>query len=157
MGTRSLTHIMSEEGKMLSTLYAQWDGYPSGMGAILGRLCTRLCLCNGIVPQDRKGHSNGMENLVPLLYHGLVEHHRRESERMAKRLSDPTYRSKVGSYYAQVPGTRDVGEEYVYRISGRVGELPKLECRDSSGNVVIPYQHADTFLKACKAWKFPQE
>lgn len=96
MGTRSLTHVKDESGATLVTIYRQYDGYPTGMGADLLAILRGRTVVNGYgVESDSV--SNGMGCLAATI---------------VKRLKDST-----GNVYIYPPDSIDCGEEYVYTIT----------------------------------------
>lgn len=61
MGTRSLTKIKGDDGKVLLTIYRQMDGYFSGMGRDLANFVASGTLVNGIsMGKDKVKQFNGM-------------------------------------------------------------------------------------------------
>ena len=58
MGTRSLIHVKDEDGKTLVTIYRQFDGYPTGMGADIKAVFDGKTLVNGY--SDPETQVNGM-------------------------------------------------------------------------------------------------
>jgi len=98
MGTRCLTRILDEEDREIVTIYRQFDGYPSGHGAELKRFCKRMRIVCGIRDREAKNQANGPGCFAAQLVTSL------------KR------RNRVGNIYLYRPGTKDVGEEYIYTI-----------------------------------------
>lgn len=109
MGTRSLTHIYHVDGTtpMLS-LYRQFDGYPSGHGALISKTFKGRKLVDGYSNPDTQ--VNGMAN-VPTMLIGAYYH------------GDPYGPIPCGGLYITGPGASDEGEEYVYHIRGKSGQL----------------------------------
>lgn len=71
MGTRALIHIR-ESGKVLTTLYIHWDGYPTGLGAdILEHLKDHRILSGYSCGDDITNAFNGMGCLAAYLIHEL--------------------------------------------------------------------------------------
>lgn len=115
MGTRSLTHIKSDDGtKTLLTIYKQYDGYPEGLGQDLANLIGGMNIVNGYSEGDS---ANGMSCLAA---------------QVVKALKDG-----IGNVYIYPANAKDCGEEYTYviRLSnvdhpcGR-GKYVNLEARD---------------------------
>lgn len=99
MGTRSLTRFIEkyEDGtKEVVTMYKQYDGYPSGFGVELSEFLSKGKVVNGISSYDDVVF-NGMGCLA------------------AQVVSE--FKSGPGGIYLEAPGTKDVGEEYVYEIT----------------------------------------
>jgi hypothetical protein len=95
MGTRSLTHI-KDGNQIIATIYRQFDGYPSGMGADLTAFAGKLVIVNGYSPgQGYPTHANGMRCLAAALIAHL-------------KTSD---------------GKPDCGEEYTYTLYERDGRV----------------------------------
>lgn len=64
MGTRSITKIYSDkisypEPNLLCSIYQQFDGYPSGVGAELAEFAKGMKIINGILGGEQKA-ANGM-------------------------------------------------------------------------------------------------
>lgn len=110
MGTRCLTKVYDESGAEIICLYRQYDGYPEdGHGDELRAFLDRKVIVNGIpLGKERDGMANGMECLAAQ----IVAHFKREDA--------------PGRFYLYVPGTRGVGEEYIYHVRGKVGEKPTV-------------------------------
>lgn len=98
MGTRCLTIVEDEQGKELVTLYRQFDGYPEGHGAELKSFLHGFHIVNGISDRNAKKTANGAGCLAAQ----LVTHFKSQS--------------RLGGFYLYPQGTRDVGEEYIYRV-----------------------------------------
>lgn len=94
MGTRSLTIIKDEEGKVLLTMYRQMDGYPTGHGQELADFLKPIELVNGI-GNETTPIANGMGCLAAQ----IVAH----------------FKKDAGGFYIVRPGEHD--QEYVYTIS----------------------------------------
>jgi hypothetical protein len=96
MGTRSLVHF-HEDGQVIATLYGQWDGYPTGMGADLKEILDGRPVVNGITTDREAARAfNGMGCLTAQVIGGLKQ--------------------GIGSIYVFPAGASDCGEEYVYRL-----------------------------------------
>jgi hypothetical protein len=98
MGTRCLTIVEDEDGKELVTLYRQFDGYPDGHGAELKSFLKGFKIVNGIGARNAPKTANGAGCFAAQ----LVAHFKRKS--------------RLGGFYLYPAGTRDVGEEYTYRV-----------------------------------------
>lgn len=106
MGTRSLTHVHEGDrgSAILVTIYRQYDGYPSGMGADIkaatngGKMILTNGISNGFKPET---HANGANELAAKLVVALKEPH------------------DSGNVYLYRPGSLDVGEEYIYHVYRR--------------------------------------
>lgn len=70
MGTRSLTAFVDDTGKEIVRLYRQFDGYPTGHGADLVKLCD-VAIVNGIGANKRV--ANGMGCLAAQVIAGLKD------------------------------------------------------------------------------------
>ena len=101
MGTRCLTVLKEEEGKEIAVLYRQMDGYPAGHGQDLLDFLADKRIVNGISVDDGCSF-NGMHCLAASVVAHFKEH--------------------IGSFYLYPAGTRDVGEEYIYTVTGKVGD-----------------------------------
>lgn len=98
MGTRSLTHIRegNKLGKVLLTIYRQYDGYPDGHGLDLAEFLKDMNVVNGLTMDEKKKVANGMGCLAAQ----LVAH----------------LKQGPGNIYIYPPKSTDCGEEYVYTI-----------------------------------------
>jgi len=100
MSTPCLTVIKDEDGGEICVLYRHWDGYPDGHGTELKNFLKGKALTNGV---GRVGTFNGMHCLAA----ALVAH----------------FKDGPGRIYLYAPGTRDVGEEYIYTVGCRGGKI----------------------------------
>lgn len=124
MGTRGLTTIEDSNGEEILVMYRQYDCYPSGHGVELASFLDDFQIVNGI-PLSREGKiANGMKCLAAQ----LVQH----------------FKDGAGGIYVHQAGTRDCGEEYVYRVylEGKPQEdkrspLPTLKVDVFSGPVTF--------------------
>jgi len=107
MGTRSLTKFIetstdTKTGKkrkdVLTTIYRQMDGYPSGMGADLADFLAQGKLVNGISMSEKTLQFNGMGCLAAQVIANLKQ--------------------GAGGIYIEKPNARNCGEEYIYHIIG---------------------------------------
>jgi len=109
MGTRSLTHIYDApvtpktKPKPLLTFYRQYDGYPSGHGALISKVFKGRTLTNGY--GDALKQVNGMNNAAAMLIGSYYTGAHDETQPMA-----------CGNLYIQKPGAKDYGEEYTYHL-----------------------------------------
>ena len=111
MGTRSLTVMQDEEEKEIAVLYRQFDGYPEVHGAELKTFLENRKIVNGI-----RGDDNNIFNGMSCLAASLVSH----------------FKNDVGGFYLYPAGTRDCGEDYIYFISGKIGDnQATLEYKDA--------------------------
>lgn len=100
MGTRCLTVIEDEQGTEILVMYRQFDGYPEGHGKELKSFLKGFKIVNGISDRNAKKTANGAHCLagqIVVHFKGTPEH-------------------RLGGIYLYPAGTRDVGEEYVYRV-----------------------------------------
>ena len=111
MGTRSLT-VFEDNGKEIAVLYRQFDGYLDGHGRDLTNLYSGIKMVNGIRSKDER-----VANGIPCLAAQTVAH----------------FKQEPGEFYLYAPGTRDVWEDYIYTVTGNVGEEPciKVESREA--------------------------
>ncbi len=115
MGERSLTHVLNEGGKTLVTIYRQFDGCPTGMGASIKEALGEREIVNGIpAGSDKSKIVNGMEEAAALLVMALK----------AENLS--------GNIYLYPPDSSDCWEEYTYTIRPNSGNQIWLKVEGSS-------------------------
>jgi len=100
MGTRSITNII-EDGKTLLTIYRQYDGYPTGMGADIQNVLKGRAIVNGY--NDPENQCNGMGCAAAMLIAGLKD--------------------GCGNVYIYPADSADVGEDYIYNLSVSDGVL----------------------------------
>ena len=106
MGTRSLTHI-EDHGVVVATIYQQFDGYPSGVGAELKRIAGAVEIINGISEYETVGpHANGMGCLAAQIVGAL--------------------KKDIGGVYLYAPGSSNCGEEFTYTLYEAAG---RVHCR----------------------------
>lgn len=106
MSTRSLTHI-HEDGKILLTFYRHMDGYPEGHGKELCEFLKDMTVVNGI-GMNRSKIANGIGCLAAQ----IIKH----------------FKDDVGNVYIYPAGSSDCGEEYVYDVSQKNGNIV-VTCR----------------------------
>lgn len=93
MGTRSLTVIHDGE-KIVTVMYRQFDGYPSGHGAELKSFAENMIIVNGIGVKTPPKAANGMGCLAAQ----LVAHFKKE----------------IGNIYLHSSHIADLGQDYMY-------------------------------------------
>lgn len=98
MGTRCLTVIEDDQGTELLVMYRQYDGYPEGHGAELKSFLKGFKVINGISDPHATKTANGMGCLAAQ----IVSHFKQQFP--------------LGGIYLYPAGTRDCGEEYIYRV-----------------------------------------
>ena len=119
MGTRSLTALQDNDGQEIAVLYRQLDGYPEGHGAELAKYLKPFHVVNGFGLGDKKGKAaNGMSCLAAQL--------------IAK------FKRDIGGFYLHPAGTRDCGEEYIYTVYLKAGEVC-LRCKTAYGDTKLLY------------------
>lgn len=106
MGTRSLTIFTDERGNELSVLYRQYDGYLDGHGKELAEMLSGKNLVDGFNPENALESFNGMGCLA------------------ASVISN--FKIGIGGFYLYPIGSRDIGQDYTYFISGKTGEEPRI-------------------------------
>lgn len=97
MGTRCLT-VIQDDAKEVVCLYRQFDGYPAGHGAELLTAFKGFRITNDMI-SDRARTANGMGCLAAQLV--------------------AAFKTEPGGFYLYAPGTRDIGEEFVYTLSAK--------------------------------------
>lgn len=98
MGTRSLTTFDDEwKNEEIAVLYRQYDGYPQGHGKELFEFLDGRKVGNGIKADSPPKFANGMGCLAAQ----IVSHFKGD---------------RAGDFYLYASGTRDVGEQYIYKI-----------------------------------------
>jgi hypothetical protein len=110
MGTRSMTIVM-DENQELCRIYRQMDGYPSGHGLDLAKLCT-VKMVNGL--SGDKAVANGMGCLAAQIIAGLKD-------------------GPGGIYLEPTGGKISDWCEYIYIVRGKEGSFPTIECTTQSG------------------------
>ena len=96
MGTRSLTFVYDEDGKIIVSMYRQFDGYPSGHGKELAEFLEPITMVNGIGATDNK-IANGSGCLAAQ----LVAH----------------FKDGPGGIYLEPTTAVDCGQDYEYHIA----------------------------------------
>ena len=103
MGTPALTIFKDEKGQEIAVMYTHNDGYLQGYGKKLVEFLQGMKLTNGIpfvAPGEK--FANGMNCLA--------------AQVIAK------FKDRVGDVYLWPVGKRDIGEDYIYEVSGKEGE-----------------------------------
>lgn len=109
MGTRCLTRVFDYDNIEILCMYRQCDGYPEGHGKELKKFLNRK-IVNGYTLSAEKLQTkdtvfNGMMHLSAAMV---------------------AYFYPDTSIYLYPPGTKDVGEEFVYLVTGKEGNKPKI-------------------------------
>lgn len=107
MGTRSLTFVYDESNTPIINMYAQYDGYPSGVGADIARFLTGMTVVNGL-GRDTTGVANGMGCLAAQLI--------------------ANFKQSAGGFYIYSVDDTDCGQDYEYHIYAN-----KVAVKDYSG------------------------
>lgn len=128
MGTRSLTKIQDETGRVFTTLYRQFDGYPKGHGQTILDALGDAILVNGIPFRhpDRPRMVNGMGEaaLRLLLFMKLAGQGSVNSQPTIKEQHAMLF--EPGSVYIMHPDAHDCGEEWIYTIYMVPAEKPRF-------------------------------
>ena len=104
MGTRCLTVVREKEkSRDIIVMYRQYDGYPEGHGKELADFLADFTVVNGISTNTPKRSANGMGCLAAQ----IVAH----------------FKTEIGNFYLHSSGTRDCGEEFIYTIYQKDGNL----------------------------------
>lgn len=106
MGTRSLT-VFKNGDEEIAVLYRQFDGYPTGHGDELAGFLKGKTMVNGI-SGDRREVFNGMHALTAQVIAYFADAH------------------NTGDFYVYPAGARGCGEEYIYEVTGSIGEEPTI-------------------------------
>ena len=116
MGTRSITHIR-EAGKdspILTTIYRQFDGYPSGMGKDIKDALGGRSGVNGYSDPERQ--TNGMGCAAALLL--------------------AVIKTDCGNVYIKPAGASGLWEDYIYTLWAE-GPSIHLECAPAHGDTPL--------------------
>lgn len=116
MGTRSLTVVNDNDGREIAVFYKQYDGYPTGYGTELAKFLAGKLIVNGISGQTAVIAANGMGCLAAQ----IVAH----------------FKTEIGGYYMHPAGTRDAGEDFVYKVNQK-GTSIQLTCLDYDGKILF--------------------
>jgi len=110
MGTRNVTEVKDENGRILVAMYCQYGGYPEGHGKELLAFLDGMQLVNGLVRNDSERKvANGMDCLAAQ----IVAH----------------FKDGPGDFYLIPPmfngGDTPYGawEEYIYTVFPEDGEI----------------------------------
>ncbi len=103
MGTRSLTVFLDENGTEILAMYRHYDGYPTGHGADLKAFLSDFVVVNGYNNETPKRAANGMNCLVA----EVIAH----------------FKEGIGNIYVYPAGTRNCGEEYIYTVYYKDGNI----------------------------------
>tara|TARA_R110000765_G_scaffold377214_1_gene468067 strand:- start:3790 stop:4191 length:402 start_codon:yes stop_codon:yes gene_type:complete len=104
MGTRSLTKIIStHDDKPITCMYRQYDGYLEGHGVELAEWLEKFTVVNGIGLDETRKIANGMECLAAQMFEN--------------------FKDEAGGIYCYHPDASDCGEEYLYEISEKNGDI----------------------------------
>lgn len=95
MGTRCLT-VVEEYNDEVLVMYRQMDGYPDGHGVDLAKFLSEFTVVDGLRLNDPRKTANGAGCLA-----GQIVAY---------------FKSGAGGFYLYPSGTRDVGEEYIYKV-----------------------------------------
>ena len=135
MGTRCLTVMIDDSGdepKEMGVMYRQFDGYPDGHGIDLHNFLLGFKLYNGYPTNVTGKAANGASCLWAQIISYFKEilsevKHKDNVQRVAtlpmgnqdyeeylEQLKNQNY--TIGDFYLEAPGTRDMGEEYIYFI-----------------------------------------
>lgn len=129
MGTRSLTYFY-QNGKPFTAFYRQFDGYPGGHGATIGKILAKIRLVNGYGMGDEAGEvANGAGCLA------------------AQIVAELKTESGIGGIYLINPNpedNKDSWQEYEYHIHVNTNDASDrnfktefetfIECRSISGS-----------------------
>lgn len=112
MGTRSLTAFINKarESQEICVMYRQYDGYPEGHGLQLAEFLSSGKMVNGIAVGETELVFNGMGCLA------------------AQVIS--YFKEEPGGFYIEPAGTRDVGEEYIYKVYTNDNGQLMMRCFD---------------------------
>lgn len=141
MGTRSVTIIKDGDDELVR-IYRQFDGYPTGHGLDLAKLCD-VKITNGIAGNSA-GTANGMGCLAAQIVMGLKQ--------ACVTKERP---SGTGNIYIEKAGG-DVNDwaEYVYEVTGSEGKAPVIACSTKTGPWPFNMQTSEghEFTGTAKEW-----
>lgn len=128
MGTRSLIHV-KEDKKTITTIYRQYDGYPSGMGNDIKRILNNgnATILNGFGGGDQ----------VPAQFNGLGC--------LASYLVGELKERKIGNVYLYPSNAKNVGEEFTYTITASKTGTLMMKVVDSWNKKVLFNDSLDLF------------
>lgn len=102
MGTRARVNIF-ERGKLLVSIYRQFDGYPSGLGQDIADFSSKMDIINGISGQKAGEAANGMGCFAAQLIRHLKD--------------------DIGSVYIRSTDANSQGEEFSYNLREKDGKI----------------------------------
>jgi hypothetical protein len=120
MGTKSLVHVKDDK-KTLVTLYRQYDGYPSGMGADIKRI-----LNEGDV-KVLNGFSRSQKS--PEFFNG--------AGCLSAYLVGQLKKNSIGDVYLYPPNSEGLGEEFVYTVTVTKKNTVNLRILDVYKNKIL--------------------
>ena len=134
MGTRSLTKVIEkyDDGskETITTMYRQYDGYPSGHGIELAEWLSKYYVVNGINLNDTRLIANGMDCLAAQMF--------------------AHFKDGPGNIYCMRPNAKDCGEEYIYEIQGGFDKNLSITIRDVWKKKIIFKGSAEQLLTLYK-------
>lgn len=110
MGTRSLTYVYDESGKVIIKMYLQFDGYPSGVGMDLAKFLK----CYSENPDNYEGYSDFEDS--------DKDHKDNDDNDDAKEKDDLTYR------YIEMEKLSGVLVSHFFRTQGEYAMLISPFC-----------------------------
>ena len=120
MGTRSLTVFIDERGHEICVLYKQFDGYPGGWGLGLKDFFKGKSLKNGIDSAESVRRKVKKEAFV---FNGIEE--------IPVWLC--RYFLEDSGFYFHSSGTRNCGEDFIYKIYSNNGKDIMMDITTSNG------------------------
>lgn len=117
MGTRSLTIVTDENGCTIANMYRQFDGYPEGHGVELAEFLNGMLIVDGISGREPDKFANGLGCLSAQ----IVAH----------------FKHKPGDIYLYPIGEGVDHVDYIYKVTGKVGGYPIIQCKKRYGNEMI--------------------
>lgn len=116
MGTRSLTHIKTETGKTLLTIYRQFDGYPEGHGIELAKAILNHTGGRDRFGDDKQGN-NGVQCMAAWIIHELKQ--------------------SCGNIYIEPTNSKNCWEEFTYTVRESKGGLYIIGILDSDSKCIF--------------------
>lgn len=120
MGTRSLTVVHDGE-KIVTVMYRQFDGYPSGHGAELKSFAENMVIVNGIGAKTPPKAANGMGCLAAQ----MVAHFKKE----------------IGNIYLHSSHVADLCQDYMYFLYPTPSNGDIFAYRRLNLCVIYPYDN----------------
>ena len=119
MSTRSLTVFKDDNGQEIVVMYHHYDGYPRGYGKELAEFLKGMVLTTGIPTSEKcpEKFANGMHCLA--------------AQVIAR------FKNRVGDTYLWPAGKRDLGEDYVYEVTGNGREEVSITAMKGYGKKEI--------------------